>query len=130
MADLGMVGNYFGGLFSALSFDFPSHVRSPMGGWRSLLDTKTYSAITGRRFPPPWTVEELDQRSKSASEASAKQVGSQLFFAPTACHEKIARNPFARPVLNSHILMSCPNKIEGVGQCVIKALYLIKGLGA
>jgi hypothetical protein len=26
---LGIVGNYFGGLFSALSFDFPSHMRSP-----------------------------------------------------------------------------------------------------
>jgi hypothetical protein len=26
--------------------------------------------------------------------------------------------------------MSCPNEIEGVGQCVIKAVYLIKGLGA
>jgi hypothetical protein len=27
---LGIVGNYFGGLFSALSFDFPSHMRSPL----------------------------------------------------------------------------------------------------
>src|SRR5579872_2520942 len=27
--ELGIVGNYFVGLFSALSFDFPSHVRSP-----------------------------------------------------------------------------------------------------
>src|SRR5690242_18140388 len=27
---LGIVGNYFAALFSALSFDFPSHVRSPM----------------------------------------------------------------------------------------------------
>jgi hypothetical protein len=25
--------------------------------------------------------------------------------------------------------MSCPNEIEGVGQCGIKALYLIKALG-
>ena len=62
--------------------------------------------------------------------SSAKQVGSWLFFAPKACHEKIARNAFAHPVLNSYIVMSCPKEIEGVGQCVIKALYLIKGLGA
>ena len=62
--------------------------------------------------------------------SSAKQVGSELFFAPKACHEKIARNAFARPVLNSYIVMSCPKEIEGVGQCVIKALYPIKGLGA
>jgi hypothetical protein len=37
---LGIVGNYFGGLFSALSFDFPSHVRSPMEARRSLLARK------------------------------------------------------------------------------------------
>jgi len=64
------------------------------------------------------------------SESSTKQVRSQLFFSPKACHEKIARNAFARPVLNSYILMSCPKEIEGVSQCVIKALYLVKGLGA
>jgi hypothetical protein len=34
---LGIVENYFVGLFSALSFDFPSHVRSPMEASRSLL---------------------------------------------------------------------------------------------
>ena len=62
--------------------------------------------------------------------SSAKQVGSWLFFAPKACHEKIARNAFVRPVLNSHILMSRPNEIEGVGQCVIKTLYLIKSVCA
>src|SRR6516165_7358252 len=38
---LGIVGNYFGGLFSALSFDFPSHVRSPMEARRSLLARKS-----------------------------------------------------------------------------------------
>src|SRR5262249_38392850 len=38
---LGIVGNYFGGLFSALSFDFPSHVRSPMEAGRSLLARKS-----------------------------------------------------------------------------------------
>jgi hypothetical protein len=38
---LWIVGNYFGGLFSALSFDFPSHVRSPMEARRSLLARKS-----------------------------------------------------------------------------------------
>jgi hypothetical protein len=38
---LGIVGNYFGGLFSALRFDFPSHVRSPMEAMRSLLARKS-----------------------------------------------------------------------------------------
>jgi hypothetical protein len=37
---LGIVGNYFGGPFSALSFDFPSHVRSPMEASQSLLARK------------------------------------------------------------------------------------------
>ncbi|MFY9836209.1 MAG: hypothetical protein WAK55_07015 [Xanthobacteraceae bacterium] len=38
---LGIVGNYFGGLFSALSFDFPSHMSSPMEAMRSLLARKS-----------------------------------------------------------------------------------------
>jgi hypothetical protein len=38
--ELGIVGNYFGGLFRALSFDFPSHARSPMQARRSLLARK------------------------------------------------------------------------------------------
>jgi hypothetical protein len=38
---LGIVGNDFGGLFSALSFDFPSHVRSPMEVMRTLVARKS-----------------------------------------------------------------------------------------
>ena len=42
---LGIVGNYFGGLFSALSFDFPSHVRSPY-----LRGDEGYDALAPERW--------------------------------------------------------------------------------
>src|SRR5215211_6247194 len=40
---LRIVGNYFRGLLSALSFDFPSHVRSPMEARRSISTKKVLS---------------------------------------------------------------------------------------
>ena len=65
-----------------------------------------------------------------ASDLQLNRSGVSSFSPRQHCHEKIARNAFVRPVLNSHILMSRPNEIEGVGQCVIKTLYLIKSVCA
>src|SRR5205807_8978061 len=42
---LGIVRNYFGGLFSALSFDFPSHMRSPLVRPRLRLSLATLSRV-------------------------------------------------------------------------------------
>jgi len=98
--------------------------RSALGQKRTSAHVHVMSAL------PPKADIRVRRSECTRKRSSAKQVGSWFFFAPKACHEKIARNAFAHPVLNSYIVMSCPKEIEGVGQCVIKALYLIKGLGA
>jgi hypothetical protein len=56
---LGIVRNYFGCLFSALSFDFPSHVRSPMEAMRSPLARKS-TQRNGMLLPAALSIEVMD----------------------------------------------------------------------
>ena len=47
--------------------------------WRCKGANQNSAIITGRRFPPPWTVEELDQPSKSASDLQLNRSGVSSF---------------------------------------------------
>jgi hypothetical protein len=67
---------------------------------------------------------------RTASDLQLNRSGVSSFSPRKHAMRRSPENAFARPVPNSYIVMSCPKEIEGVGQCVIKALYLIMGLGA
>src|SRR5689334_24280552 len=75
---LGIVGNYFAGLFRALSFDFPSHLRSPIEARRSI-STKKYPAIIGPPLPAALDRRRIGPTKQKPSDLQLNRSGVSSF---------------------------------------------------
>jgi hypothetical protein len=112
---LGIVGNYFGSLFSALSFDFPSHMRSPLLRLRYVCLLRCLSRVPAEpahKTSPAW--KHMPSSAAYSFDHACRRSAASADSAPRIHSRLTATSSHVNNVLHAHhgLAIETPVMIE------------------